>query len=47
MTDRKLFQKTKRRVRSFNTWRTTLPVQMKKKNTSQKWVHFLALISST
>nr|DAW58947.1 MAG TPA: hypothetical protein [Caudoviricetes sp.] len=47
MTDRKLSQRTKRRVRSFNTWRTTLPVQMKKKSISQKWAHFLAQISST
>nr|DAX42817.1 MAG TPA: hypothetical protein [Caudoviricetes sp.] len=47
MTDRKLSQRTKRKVRSFSTWRTTLLAQMKKKNTLQKWVHFLAQISST
>nr|DAK63136.1 MAG TPA: hypothetical protein [Caudoviricetes sp.] len=47
MTDRKLSLKTKRKVRSFSMWRTTLLVQMKKKNTSQKWAHFLAQISST
>nr|DAS43187.1 MAG TPA: hypothetical protein [Caudoviricetes sp.] len=38
MTVLKLFRRTKQKVRSYNTWRTTRHGQMKKKNVSQKWV---------